>query len=99
MAMSTPPTVRPSLGGSRGSSASRSAGGADGVLDERAKSGRDVLLGAAECRELLSLRSLDLGWVVQAPVEARYGAREDRAGRSRPIADRDHVIELLIQEF
>src|SRR5208337_3741021 len=49
--------------------------------------------------ELLLVGALDLGRIVEPPVERVVVAREDRAGLTGAVADRDDVVEGLAEEL
>ena len=69
-------------------------------------SGRNVWIRTASSRSAaierglaLGLGARRLGRIVDAPVERLAAAREHRARRPRPVADRDHVVEALAEEL
>src|SRR5215207_11663634 len=51
----------------------------------------------AEDLQLLLLRALRLGGVLEGPVQPALGPREERAGLVGVVADGDHVVEGLVQ--
>src|ERR687890_2353640 len=51
----------------------------------------------AEDLQTLFLRALNLGGVLEGPVQPAPGPREERAGFVRVVADGDHIIDGLLQ--
>src|SRR6478735_6498922 len=70
-----------------------------GDLHERADVLVDLRVRPPEGSELLIDAALDLGWVLQSPVEPFPVAGKDRADRPRAIAHGDHVVERLAHEL
>ena len=80
-------------------SVARATGGPQGDLDEGADPLVELQVGLLECRQPLGVGALDLGRVLEAPVERVATAREDGARLTRPVADGDDVVERLAEEL
>ena len=70
-----------------------------GTLRERRDLGADLVAHAPEDRKPLLVRPGGRGRVLESPVEAHAPTWEDRARFARLVADRDHVVERLVEEL
>ena len=90
------PSGRPSIGDG---GAPAATGGPQGDLDERPDPLGDLEIRLPEGGQPLGVVALDLGRVLEAPVERVVGAREDGARLARPVAHGDDVVERLTGEL
>ena len=74
-------------------------GRVQGDLHERADPLVDLQVRPLEGGELLGVGTLDLGRVLESPVERLAVAREDRADGACAVAHGDHVVERLAREL